>query len=54
MGIHSSIGPMLKINNHVPVSVFRRDWDKQLSGRHWGQLDFIPWLTRNPPYWDLP
>lgn len=42
VGIHSSIGPMLKINNHVPVSVFRKDWDKLLSGRHWGQLGLHP------------
>lgn len=45
---------MLKINNHVPVSVFRRDWDKLLSGRHWGQLGLHPMADPESPYWDLP
>lgn len=49
VGIHSSIGPMLKINNHVPVSVFRRDWDKLLSGRHWGQLGLHPMADPESP-----
>lgn len=49
VGIHSSIGPTLKINNHVPVSVFRRDWDKLLSGRHWGQLGLHPMADPESP-----
>ncbi len=49
VGIHSSIGPMLKINNHVPVSVFRRDWDKLLSGRRWGQLGLHPMADPESP-----
>ena len=49
VGIHSSIGPMLKINNHVPVSVFRRDWDKLLSGRHWGRLGLHPMADPESP-----
>ena len=49
VGIHSSIGPMLKINNHVPVSVFRRDWDKLLSGSHWGQLGLHPMADPESP-----
>lgn len=49
VGIHSSIGPMLKINNHVPVSVFNRDWDKLLSGRHWGQLGLHPMADPESP-----
>ena len=40
---------MLKINNHVPVSVFRRDWDKLLSGRHWGQLGLHPMADPESP-----
>lgn len=49
VGIHSSIGPMLKINNHVPVSVFRRDWEKLLSGKHWGQLGLHPMADPESP-----
>ena len=49
VGIHSSIGPMLKINNHVPVSVFRQDWEKLLSGRHWGQLGLHPMADPDSP-----
>ena len=49
VGIHSSIGPMLKINNHVPVSVFRHDWEKLLSGRQWGQLGLHPMADPDSP-----
>ncbi len=36
VGIHSSIGPMLTHNFHVPMSVFRRNWDRLLAGDLWG------------------
>lgn len=42
VGIHSSIGPLLRINNHVPVSVFKADWERLLHGEHWGQLGMNP------------
>jgi len=39
-------GPLF---DHVPVSVFRRDWDKLLSGRHWGQLGLHPMADPESP-----
>ena len=47
-GIHSSIGPMLKINNHVPCFRFRHDWEK-LPGRQWGQLGLHPMADPDSP-----
>lgn len=38
IGIHSSIGPNVAINNHVPLSVFREDWNRLFKGDQWGQL----------------
>lgn len=32
VGIHSRIGPVLKVNIHVPVDSFRTDWDRLASG----------------------
>ncbi len=49
VGIHSSIGPALKLNNHVPVSVFKRDWKKLLAGQHWGQLGLHPMADPESP-----
>lgn len=49
VGIHSSIGPMLKINNHVPISVFKKDWEKLFSGQHWGQLGLHPMADPESP-----
>ena len=36
VGIHSSIGPSLTHNFHVPVTAFRRDWDRLLANELWG------------------
>ena len=32
VGIHSRIGPILKVNIHVPTESFRTDWDKMTTG----------------------
>jgi serine protease Do len=43
VGIHSSIGPSLTHNFHVPISAFNRDWKRLLASELWGgrydQLD---------------
>jgi serine protease Do len=43
VGIHSSIGPSLTHNFHVPISAFSRDWKRLLASELWGgrydQLD---------------
>lgn len=36
VGIHSSIGPALTHNFHVPVSAFRDDWKRLVAGELWG------------------
>jgi serine protease Do len=36
VGIHSSIGPMITHNFHVPITEFRRDWDRLLASELWG------------------
>jgi serine protease Do len=36
VGIHSSIGPMLTHNFHVPISAFQNGWDRLLKGEVWG------------------
>jgi serine protease Do len=36
VGIHSSIGPMLTHNFHVPISAYRDDWDRLVKGEVWG------------------
>lgn len=38
IGIHSNIGASLSQNNHVPVNVFREDWDRLKEGDTWGAL----------------
>lgn len=49
VGIHSSIGPLLRINNHVPVSVFKADWERLLHSEHWGQLGINPMADPEMP-----
>ncbi len=39
VGIHSSIGPSLTHNFHVPATAFRRDWDRLLAKEMWGGED---------------
>jgi serine protease Do len=36
VGIHSSIGPMVTHNFHVPITAFRKNWDRLLAGEVWG------------------
>jgi serine protease Do len=36
VGIHSSIGPSLTHNFHVPISAFNRDWKRLLASELWG------------------
>jgi len=38
IAIHSSIGDSVAENRHVPVSSFRRDWDRLKQGSVWGKL----------------
>ncbi len=38
VGIHSSIGGNLKINNHAGLSGYYDDWDRLLEGDMWGKL----------------
>jgi serine protease Do len=36
VGIHSSIGPMVTHNFHVPISSFRNGWERLVKGEVWG------------------
>ena len=36
VGIHSSIGPMVTHNFHVPITSFRSGWDRLVKGEVWG------------------
>jgi serine protease Do len=36
VGIHSSIGPMVTHNFHVPITSFRSGWDRLAKGDVWG------------------
>jgi serine protease Do len=36
VGIHSSIGPRITHNFHVPIEAFRRNWDRLVAGELWG------------------
>ena len=36
VGIHSSIGPMVTHNFHVPITSFRNGWDRLVKGEVWG------------------
>lgn len=49
VGIHSSIGPLLKVNNHVPVNVFKQDWKRLLKGEQWGGLGLHPMADPDTP-----
>lgn len=49
IGIHSSIGPQLNLNNHVPVSAFKKDWERLIKGDQWGQLGANPMQDPEAP-----
>jgi serine protease Do len=36
VGIHSSIGPLVTHNFHVPMTAFRKSWHRLLAGEVWG------------------
>jgi serine protease Do len=36
VGIHSSIGPLVTHNFHVPTTAFRKSWHRLLAGEVWG------------------
>ncbi len=36
VGIHSRIGKNLTVNLHVPIDIYRRSWQRYLSGETWG------------------
>jgi serine protease Do len=36
VGIHSSIGPLVTHNFHVPIAAFRKSWHRLLAGEVWG------------------
>ncbi len=48
IGIHSSIGSFLSENRHVPISVFKKDWDKMLAGESWGSLGMLASRIEDP------
>ena len=39
LGIHSSIGPAIVHNFHIPVVEFQSSWDRLLAGEVWGGAD---------------
>lgn len=39
VGVHSSVGTDLSVNNDVPAEAVRADWDRLMRGDHWGQND---------------
>lgn len=49
VGIHSSIGPHLKINNHAPISIIQKDWEKLVAGQQFGQLGLHPMADPETP-----
>ncbi len=40
IGIHSSVGPQLPVNMHVPVGVFLDGWDRMLASEFVGEGPF--------------
>lgn len=49
IGIHSSIGNNLSINNHAPVDAFQENWEELLAGKKWGQLGLNPLADPDSP-----
>lgn len=50
VGIHSSIGDNLAINNHAPIDAFTQNWQALLAGHRWGQLGAPPLSELNSPF----
>jgi serine protease Do len=44
IGIHSRIGGSLTANMHVPVSIYRENWERLTAGEMWGEV------PRGAPY----
>ncbi len=42
IGIHSSIGPSVAENRHVPIARFQEDWERMRRGDKWGRLPGVP------------
>ncbi len=38
IGIHSSIGHSLSVNNHTGIDGFKKGWDRMKKGESWGRL----------------
>lgn len=49
VGVHSSIGPLVTHNFHVPATAFRTSWDRLLAGEVWGGR-FDDFADENRPY----
>ncbi len=49
VGIHSSIGNNLSINNHAPVDAFEENWRDLISGKKWGELGISPLIDPDSP-----
>ncbi len=45
VGINSSIGSSLQINNHAGIDGMREDWDRIYAGQAWGRLALNPLLN---------
>jgi serine protease Do len=39
VGIHSSIGPAISHNFHVPLKAFQDDWQRLVDGKTWGRQE---------------
>jgi len=39
IGVHSTVGVDMSMNNDSPVDAVRTDWDRLMKGDHWGQAD---------------
>ena len=49
VGIHSSIGAHLRLNNHVPLGVFKEYWKRLSEGEQWGMLGAHPMADPDMP-----
>jgi serine protease Do len=49
VGINSSIGRSLKVNNHAGIDGFRNEWDRLLLGDQWGRLELNPLANLEMP-----